>query len=114
VSVADCAHYLVTYFGLRVTEYGSTLQIRRGLFTLRRITLDAARLRGATVLEPALLRLAGAAQLEAVMTGENPQQKILPQAPRTAVDRTLAELLRIRRDHLDPEAAAHASLSTPA
>ncbi|WP_276086588.1 PH domain-containing protein [Nocardia zapadnayensis] len=92
VSVAACAHYLTTYYGLRVTDHGSTLQIRRGLFTLRRITLDTARLRGATIREPLLLRLAGAAQLEAVMTGENPRQKILPQSPRAAIDRTLARL----------------------
>ncbi|MEV3964081.1 PH domain-containing protein [Nocardia sp. NPDC050193] len=92
VSVAACAHYLATYYGLRVTDHGSTLQIRRGLFTLRRITLDTARLRGATIREPLLLRLAGAAQLEAVMTGENPRQKILPQSPRAAVEQTLARL----------------------
>ncbi|MFQ6227423.1 PH domain-containing protein [Nocardia sp. NPDC002869] len=92
VSVAACAHYLATYHGLRVTDHGSTLQIRRGLFTLRRITLDTARLRGATIREPLLLRLAGAAQLEAVMTGENPRQKILPQSPRVAIERTLARL----------------------
>ncbi|WP_084481081.1 PH domain-containing protein [Nocardia grenadensis] len=98
VSVAACAHYLATYYGLRVTDHGSTLQIRRGLFTLRRITLDTARLRGATIREPLLLRLAGAAQLEAVMTGENPRQKILPQAPRAAVERTLARLLSPHRD----------------
>ncbi|MET8798944.1 PH domain-containing protein [Nocardia sp. NPDC004568] len=98
VSVAACAHYLATYHGLRVTDYGSTLQIRRGLFTLRRITLDTARLRGATIREPLLLRRAGAAQLEAVMTGENPRQKILPQSPRAAVERTLARLLSPHRN----------------
>lgn len=106
VSVAACAHYLATYYGLRVTDHGSTLQIRRGLFTLRRITLDTARLRGATIREPLLLRRAGAAQLEAVMTGENPRQKILPQAPRAAVERTLARLLS---PHRDPNIAAPAT-----
>ncbi|MEU1983381.1 PH domain-containing protein [Nocardia sp. NPDC019395] len=114
VSVAACAHYLITYFGLRVTDQGSTLQIRRGLFTLRRITLDTARLRGATVIEPLLLRLAGAAQLEAIMTGENPRQKILPQSPRPAVEHTLAELLRPRRDQVTPGPATRAGLSAPA
>ncbi|WP_280458415.1 PH domain-containing protein [Nocardia carnea] len=114
VSVAACAHYLITYFGLRVTDYGSTLQVRRGLFTLRQITLDTARLRGATIIEPLLLRLAGAAQLEAIMTGENPRQKILPQSPRTAVERTLADLLRPRRDRPAPEPAAISQLPAPA
>ncbi|NKY34162.1 PH domain-containing protein [Nocardia speluncae] len=114
VSVAACAHYLITYFGLRVTDYGSTLQVRRGLFTLRQITLDTARLRGATIIEPLLLRSAGAAQLEAIMTGENPRQKILPQSPRPAVERTLADLLRPRRDQHDPDPAALQHLQAPA
>ncbi|WP_280423411.1 PH domain-containing protein [Nocardia carnea] len=114
VSVAACAHYLITYFRLRVTDYGSTLQVRRGLFTLRQITLDTARLRGATIIEPLLLRSAGAAQLEAIMTGENPRQKILPQSPRAAVERTLADLLRPRRDQPAPDPAALPHLRAPA
>lgn len=93
VSVSSCAHYLATYFGLRVTDNGKTMQLRHGLFTTRQITLDLARLRGATVKEPLLLRLAGAAELEAIMTGENPRQKILPQAPRGAIEHTLGHLL---------------------
>ncbi|MEU4314895.1 PH domain-containing protein [Nocardia sp. NPDC024068] len=104
VSAAACAHYLITYYGLRVIDYGSTLQIRRGLFTLRQITLDTARLRGATIREPLLLRAARAAQLEAIMTGENPRQKILPQAPREAVEHTLAHLLSPHR-HDGPPAS---------
>ncbi|WP_083894711.1 PH domain-containing protein [Nocardia tenerifensis] len=93
VSLAACARYLTTYFGLRVTDDGRTLHLRHGLFTTRQITLDLARFRGATVNEPLLLRLAGAAELEAIMVGENPRQKVLPQAPRTAVEHTLSHLL---------------------
>lgn len=93
VSLAACARYLATYFGLKVHDNGKTLHIRHGLFTTRQITLDLARLRGATVNEPLLLRLAGGAELEAIMTGTDPRQKILPQAPREAVDRTLTHLL---------------------
>ncbi|WP_280480141.1 PH domain-containing protein [Nocardia cyriacigeorgica] len=93
MSLAACAHYLATYFGLRVTDNGTTLHLRYGLFTTRQITLDLARFRGATVNEPLLLRLADGASLEAIMTGQNPRQKILPQAPRTAVEHTLAHLL---------------------
>jgi putative membrane protein len=99
VSAAACAHYLTTYFGLRVRDDGKTLQLRHGLFTTRQITLDRARLRGATVNEPLLLRLAGGAELEAIMTGENPRQKILPQAPREAVEHTLGHLLAPREVH---------------
>ncbi|MEV0538845.1 PH domain-containing protein [Nocardia salmonicida] len=97
VSLAGCAHYLATWFGLRVLDNGATLHLRHGLFTTRQITLDLARFRGATLNEPLLLRAADAAQLEMIMTGENPRQKILPQAPRAAVERTLDELLRTRR-----------------
>ncbi|MFD4429241.1 PH domain-containing protein [Nocardia sp. NPDC058497] len=97
VSAAACAQYLATWFGLRVIDNGVTLHLRHGLFTTRQITLDLARFRGATLNDPLLLRAAKAAQLEMIMTGENPRQKILPQAPRTAVERTLDELLRTRR-----------------
>ncbi|MCP2290215.1 PH domain-containing protein [Nocardia amikacinitolerans] len=93
VSLAACTRYLTTYFGLRVLHNGHTLHLRHGLFTTRQITLDLARFRGATVNEPLLLRLSGAAELEAIMVGENPRQKILPQAPRAAIERTLGELL---------------------
>ncbi|WP_245401051.1 PH domain-containing protein [Nocardia albiluteola] len=93
LTLADCLRYLTTYFGLRVIDDGQTLHLRHGLFTTRQTTLDLARLRGATLKEPLLLRLAGGAELEAIMTGTSARQKLLPQAPRTAVHRTLAQLL---------------------
>ncbi|MFC8044251.1 PH domain-containing protein [Nocardia sp. NPDC057353] len=93
VSAAACGQYLATYYGLRVLDDGRTLHLRHGFFTTRQITLDLARFRGATVKEPLLLRAAGGAQLEAIMTGENPRQRILPQAPGVRVHHTLAHLL---------------------
>ncbi|MEV6431239.1 PH domain-containing protein [Nocardia sp. NPDC051463] len=96
VSLTSCARYLTTYFGLRVLDDGRTLQLRHGLFTTRQTTLDRARFRGATVNEPLLLRLAGAGELEAIMVGDNPRHKILPQAPRAAVEHTLTHLLAPR------------------
>jgi len=95
-AIAACIRYLTTYFGLRVLDDGAALHIHSGLFTTRRTTLDLSRLRGATVKEPLLLRLAGGAELEAIMTGTSPRRKLLPQAPRAAVDRTLAQLLTSR------------------
>ncbi|WP_327141970.1 PH domain-containing protein [Nocardia sp. NBC_01327] len=106
VSLTACARYLATYYGLRVIDDGATLHIRHGLFTTRQITLDLARLRGVTVNEPLLLRLAGAAELETIMTGTKSRQKILPQAPRTAIDRTVAHLLDSNADIGDPRPAA--------
>ncbi|MGY2063822.1 PH domain-containing protein, partial [Nocardia gipuzkoensis] len=63
-----------------------------------------------TVKEPLLLRLAGAAELEAVMTGTSPRQKLLPQAPRTAVERTLARLLSTGPAAAGPNDAAAPAL----
>ncbi|WP_227833539.1 PH domain-containing protein [Nocardia macrotermitis] len=103
VTLGDCLRYLTTYFGLRVIDDGRTLHISHGLFTTRQTTLDLARLRGATLKEPLLLRLAGGAELDAIMTGTGSRQKILPQAPRTAVDHTLAQLLTSRRRHRESE-----------
>ncbi|MCM6775882.1 PH domain-containing protein [Nocardia sp. CDC159] len=113
-TIAACVHYLTTYFGLRVLDDGKTLHIRHGLLTTRQTTLDLARLRGATVKEPLLLRLAGAAELEAVMTGTSPRQKILPQAPRAAVERTLAKLLSPPEDVAPPNDPRIRSAAAPA
>ncbi|GAB2724975.1 PH domain-containing protein [Nocardia thraciensis] len=112
VSLAGCARYLATYFGLRVLDDGRTLHLRHGLFTTRQTTLDLARLRGATVNEPLLLRLSGGAELEAIMTGTSPRQKILPQAPRAAVDRTLAHLLASRPARRSPTATTRPGPAT--
>ncbi|MGW5922754.1 PH domain-containing protein [Nocardia fluminea] len=114
VNLAACAQYLATWFGLRVLDNGTTLHLRHGLFTTRQITLDLARFRGATLNEPLLLRAARAAQLEMIMTGENPRQKILPQAPRVAVERTLDELLHSRRGpHADPSTTPSPAAAQP-
>ncbi|MGF6883278.1 putative membrane protein [Nocardia sp. GAS34] len=115
VTLADCLRYLTTYFGLRVIDDGQTLHLRHGLFTTRQTTLDLARLRGATLKEPLLLRLAGGAELEAIMTGTSARQKLLPQAPRTAVHRTLAQLLAGRvppGGSTEAQVAEHGSAAT--
>ncbi|WP_067572407.1 PH domain-containing protein [Nocardia acidivorans] len=113
VSLAACARYLMTYYGLRVIDDGATLHIRHGLFTTRQITLDLARLRGATVNEPLLLRMAGAAELETIMTGTKSRRKIVPQAPRAAVDHTLAHLLDSTAAIDSGSASSEAQLTTP-
>ncbi|KAF0846127.1 PH domain-containing protein [Nocardia caishijiensis] len=114
VSFAACGQYLATWYGLRVLDNGSTLHLRHGLFTTRQITLDLARFRGATLNDPLLLRAAGAAQLEMIMTGENSRQKVLPQAPRAAVERTFDELLRTHRRPKDIDSSAFEKTWAPA
>jgi len=113
-AIAACVRYLTTYFGLRVLDDGAALHIRGGLFTTRQTTLDLSRLRGATVKEPLLLRLAGGAELEAIMTGTSPRQKLLPQAPRAAVDRTLAQLLTSGSRRTDATPAGGAAITSAA
>ncbi|TJZ56862.1 hypothetical protein FCH28_04945 [Streptomyces piniterrae] len=65
-----------------------TLQVRRGLFTTRSVTIERARLRGVLLREPLLLRAGGGALVRAVAGGlgnreENRRRSgLLPPAPR--------------------------------
>ena len=93
VSAAACARYLLRWGRLRVVDAGATLHQTSGLLTTREVTLDVARLRGATVQEPLLLRAVGGAELEAIMTGRLRRQQVLPQAPRGEVERVMTYLL---------------------
>lgn len=84
-SVVACVRYLVTYGNLRVTDDGKVLHVSHGLLKTRQTSLDRARLRGTTLKEPLLLRLAGGAKVNAIMTGvsaeSGSQSLVLPQAP---------------------------------
>ncbi|HEY5853929.1 MAG TPA: PH domain-containing protein [Aldersonia sp.] len=92
-SAAACVRYLLRWGRLRVVDAGATLHQTSGLLTTREVTLDVARLRGATVQESLLLRSVGGAELEAIMTGRLRRQKVLPQAPRREVERVMTYLL---------------------
>ncbi|MFI9077081.1 PH domain-containing protein [Streptomyces sioyaensis] len=77
-----------------------TLRVRRGLFTTRAVTLERARLRGALLREPLLLRAGGGAMVRAVAGGlgnreENRKRSgLLPPAPRTEALRVAGATLR--------------------
>ncbi|RSO34911.1 hypothetical protein DMH15_20450 [Streptomyces sp. WAC 06725] len=77
-----------------------TLRVRRGLFTTRSVTIERARLRGAVLREPLLLRAGGGATVRVVAGGlgnkeENRKRSvILPPAPRTEAVRTASGTLR--------------------
>jgi putative membrane protein len=91
-AVAACLHYVLTYGGLTVSEEQSThrLHVRHGLLKQVHRTLDRGRLRGATLKEPLLVRAAGGAKLDAIMTGIKGGTMLLPAAPHLAT-RQLAQ-----------------------
>jgi putative membrane protein len=96
-SVAACIRYLLLYGNLLVTDDGRMLRVGRGLLRVRHTTLDRARLRGVDIHEPLALRLAGAARLDAIMTGVSAEQGesslVLPSAPDDEVRRVAGEVL---------------------
>ncbi|QNG21195.1 PH domain-containing protein [Rhodococcus triatomae] len=96
-SLVACVRYLVTFGNLRVTDNGRTLHVSHGLSKTRQTTLDRARLRGATLKEPLLLRMAGGARLDAIMTGVSAEKGesslLLPQSPRAEAERVMSTVV---------------------
>ena len=89
--------YLVVNGGFVLARQGATWHVRRGLLTQRETSIDVARLAGATIGEPAALRLARGRRVNAIVTGLRGSQQastvLLPPAPRvTAVATTSAVL----------------------
>lgn len=91
------AGYLVTNGGFVLARHGAAWHVRRGLLTHRETSIDVARLAGARLGEPALLRIARGRRLGAIVTGLGADQSasavLLPPAPaRTAYDAAAAVL----------------------
>ncbi|MDH6283016.1 PH domain-containing protein [Prescottella agglutinans] len=109
-SVLACVRYLVVYGRMTVTDNGRTVHVSHGLLRTRQTTLDRARLRGTTLKEPLLLRLAGGAALDAIMTGVSAEHResslLLPQSPRAEATRVMATVLGDDRQ-ADIPLAAH-------
>ena len=110
-SAIAAARYLLVYGNLRVTDDGERLRVEHGVLSTRHASFDRARLRGASIRRPLLLRLAGGARLDAVMTGvsasEHESSLILPPAPRAAVTSTAATLLPDAADAATAPLTAH-------
>ncbi|MES4906414.1 PH domain-containing protein [Streptomyces sp. NPDC000395] len=76
-----------------------TLRVRRGLLTTRSVSIERARLRGAVLREPMLLRAAGGAAVRAVASGLGNREEnrtrstVLPPAPRAEALRVLTGIL---------------------
>lgn len=88
--------YVLTWWNLRVVrEPGGNLRITRGLLTTHSQTVERAKVRGARMGEPFLLRLVRGAELTAIATGVGTggSVKVLPPAPRAVVTAVGHELL---------------------
>lgn len=96
-SALACVRYLVTFGAMTLTDNGRVLHVSHGLLSTRQTTLDRARLRGTTLKEPLLLRVAGGAGLDAIMTGVSAEKGesslLLPQAPRIECERVMATVI---------------------
>ncbi|AYJ50850.1 PH domain-containing protein [Rhodococcus sp. P1Y] len=96
-SVFACVRYLIAYGNLTVTDDGTRLHVAHGLLRTRSTTLDRKRLRGTSLSEPLLLRIAKGAKLTAIMTGVSAEKKesslLLPQAPATEARRMMTVVL---------------------
>lgn len=77
--------YLVVNGGFLLARQGATWHVRRGLLTQRETSIDVARLAGATIGEPAALRVARGRRVNAIVTGLRGSQQgstvLLPPAP---------------------------------
>ncbi|MFD4180289.1 PH domain-containing protein [Rhodococcus sp. NPDC058514] len=96
-SALSCVRYLIAFGNLRVTDTGTVLHVSHGLLKTRQTTLDRTRLRGTSLREPLLLRAAGGARLDAIMTGisaEKAQSTLLmPQSPKAEAERVAGVVL---------------------
>lgn len=96
-SAFACVQYLIAFGNMTLTDNGRILAVSHGLLKTRQTTLDRARLRGTTLKEPLLLRLAGGARLDAIMTGVSAEKKesslLLPQGPRAEAERVMATVI---------------------
>lgn len=93
--------YLVTNWGttLSHTRSDGSWHLRRGLFTTRETSLDDDRVSGVCLSEPLGIRLAGGAQLSAIVTGLDRKQRgsslLVPPAPRSVVAATARAVLGV-------------------
>lgn len=89
--------YLVVNGGFVLARQGAAWHVRRGLLTQRETSIDVARLAGATIGEPAVLRLARGRRVNAIVTGLGGDQEsstmLLPPAPRATAVATATAVL---------------------
>jgi putative membrane protein len=114
VALASTLGYVLAFWGFRLVRHsGGTLQVTRGLVTMRATTIEERRLRGVEVSEPLLLRAVGGARCIAIATGlrvgrgaERGGSLLLPPAPRAEAQRVAAAVLD-RREPVTAPLRAH-------
>jgi putative membrane protein len=109
--VFACVGYAVRWYGLSITreqgKEGPTLRRVHGLFTRRATTIEEAKVRGVVVRRPALIGLAGGAELSVLTTGlDDNQTGLLPAAGRELVLDVAADVLG-ERDAVVAPVTAH-------
>jgi putative membrane protein len=101
VALASLCGYVLAFWNFRLTRHpGGTVHVTRGLLTTRATSIERARLRGAELSEPLLLRAVGGARCLAIATGlrvgrgaERGGEILLPPAPRAEAARVAALVL---------------------
>lgn len=75
--------YVIQWWNLRLVREAGNLRLTAGLFTTRSTSVEEKRVRGVQLVEPALLRLVGGAELRALATGvgSGGVTKLLPPSP---------------------------------
>lgn len=102
LSVLSVVAYALANWGYRLTRRAdATLHIRRGLLTSRAVTIEEARLRGAVVEHPLLLRVPRGARAKALVTGGHRRAEgargssvLVPPSPEAVVAAAVAAVLR--------------------
>ncbi|WP_084735184.1 PH domain-containing protein [Actinophytocola xinjiangensis] len=99
--VGSLGVFVEMWWRYRLTRDRGNLQVRRGLFTTRSLSLEQRRLRGVDLFEPFGARLMGAARVDVVATGlkewserdSSDPQTLLPAAPMAVARRVAATVL---------------------
>ncbi|WP_235174504.1 PH domain-containing protein [Tomitella biformata] len=97
-SVLAVFGYLLAYARFQLLDTGPVLYVESGLLKRTQRSYDRARLRGASLQDPLLLRLVGGAKTIAIMTGVRRRRLtgdaiLLPQSPARHARRVLAQVL---------------------
>ncbi|WP_127479832.1 PH domain-containing protein [Nocardioides pantholopis] len=106
VSALAVVGYLAANWDLRLSHRGRSWHLRRGALTTRETTLDDDRVAGVTLAEPVGLRLAGAATVQAIVTGLDREERgsstLVPPAPYAVAAGVAAAVLGSHRPLTDP------------
>lgn len=117
VALLSLLGYVLSYWGYRLTRNrrGGTLQVSRGLFTTRAVTIEERRLRGVQMSETLVMRPARGATLDAITTGlgtdSGESALLVPPAP-VSVARRVSDAVLAVPGTLEVALRAHGPAAT--